>query len=803
MSRTFLKTVATMVALAMPMSSLAAAFLSADDSIAGIGLSIGLTGASTNDALDIVVTDPMGSAMRIPVQTDASGKATAILPGAKAERAGTYTARAVKGTSEVAAPVSVQVEADSADAYVSSVQTWTPVISPDGRDRGEVSVTMRDQYGNALEGRTVTLVSSRSEDRVTALSSKTDSTGTQHFSVTTTKEGTMTLRAIDLLSAVTVNQTAEIRAGNTAAVGGYDTVAAAPLTSHDSQGRRFYFNAQVAPAFDVIDRFEVTVPAQMTPGEEAPTITVRAVDRSGKTVENYTGTVRFVTTDPQATVPNFGTYTFMSRDLGQKSFALALTFRTPGPQTFRVEDANDAGIFGEGTVQVGAGGSAQGSIEVVSHKDGDYVNSLTITVEGRGPRLANLIVMGGDRDYTGSTDDSGNFSIPVTLSPSQRDFTLRVRDDQGRNDSGSIHLILDQDKPSIDIIQFAPENPEEGEKVLVIVQSEPRLARAMLRLADRVNGSPTEITLSENPTQSGSYQGFFTAPAADVYQPTVTIMDKAGNVTELSAQLVVGGKVLPQVVNVQAEPRVDAVELTWDPVPGEVSGYRIYIGDKDNNYLYTLDTGRVITKATVKGLTQGQNYSFAVTALRGSQESEEKSEPVSAQVLGFTLEITPQDSALRVEWTSLTTDLPLSSFILAYGTSGDNLSEERTLNGELRDTIVRDLLPGVTYFLRITPVTVTGDKLDELAADGSGTPTGNGFKPAARDDVPFDVAELPEGPLHSGAPSNPGSGIPSTLLMIGAAIAAAGVYMRWRHRKSVQKTAAFLQAVQAQYQHRL
>ncbi len=802
MSRTFLKTVATVVALAMPICSLAAAFLDADDSIAGIGLSIGIAGAGTNDTLDIVVTDPSGSAIRIPIQTDASGKATAIVPGSKAERAGTYTARAMKGTSEAATAVSINVAPDSADSYVSSVQTWTPVISPDGRDRGEVSVTMRDQYGNALEGRTVTLVSSRSDDRVTALSSKTDSTGTQHFSVTTTNVGTITLRAIDLLSAVTINQTAEIRAGNVAAVGGYDTVAlnSAPLTSRDLQGRRFYFNAQVAPAFDIIDRFEVTVPAQMTPGEEAPTITVRAVDRTGKTVENYTGTVRFVTTDPQATVPNFGTYTFMSRDLGEKSFALALTFRTPGPQTFRAEDTSDAAIFGEGTVQVGAGSSAQGSINVASHKDGDYVNTLTINVEGRGPRLANLIVMGGDRDYTGSTDDSGNFSIPVTLSPGQRDFTLRVRDDQGRNDSGSIHLILDQEKPIIEIIQFAPENPEEGEKVLIVVQSEPDLAQAIFRLRDRVNGTPKEITLSENPTQSGSYQGFFTAPSADMYQPTVTVMDKAGNVTELSAQLAVGGKTLPKVVNVQAEPRVDAVELTWDPVPGEVSGYRIYIGDEDNNYLYTLDTGRVITKATVKGLTQGQNYSFAVTALRGSQESTEKSDPVGAQVLGFTLEITPQDSALRVEWTSLTTDLPLSSFTLSYGTSADSLSEERTLNGELRDTIIRDLLPGVRYFLQITPVTVTGDTLDELAAEGNGTPTGNGFKPAARDDVPFDVAELPEGPLHSGAPLNPSSGIPSTLLIIGAAIAAAGVYLRWRHRKSLAQTSAFLQAVQAQYQ---
>ena len=40
--------------------------------------------------------------------------------------------------------------------------------------------------------------------------------------------------------------------------------------------------------------------------------------------------------------------------------------------------------------------------------------------------------------------------------------------------------------------------------------------------------------------------------------------------------------------------------------------------------------------------------------------------PVQAQVLGFKLEVTPQDSALNVTWTTLSTDLPLSSFLRTF-----------------------------------------------------------------------------------------------------------------------------------------
>lgn len=806
MKHTYKRIFASVLALTFPFTAFAAT-IGATDSIAGLGLDVTLRDGTPASAYDILVVDPDGERTTLPVRTDASGNAHATLPGTKTEAAGSYAVSAYQDRVSVAS-ANALVEPDSMDGRTSSVKVQTPYISANGHDEAMVTVTMRDRFGNALAGRPVALVSSRAEDRIAARSTETDAKGMQYFALTTDVPGSIQLRAIDLLSGGAVTEGATVTAEG--GVGGYAQPSQysynIPAPSNVSNGRTFYtgtqspYGAQITSGFDIVDHFEVTIPTTMNTGEEAAKITIRAVDRNNVTVEDYLGTVRFVTTDPNATVPNFGTYTFKDRDLGEKSFALSLTFRTNGQQVFRVEDMNDPTIAGEATVMVGGSGTngGNGGITITSHQNDDYVNSLDIIIEGIGPRYANIIVMGGEQDAYGASDAAGNFAIPVQLNPGRRDYTIRAQDDSGRNDSGPIHLTLDQINPVIGDISFLPDDPEEGEKVLVVVESEPGLAQVMIRIPDRVNGNVNEIVLPENSTQPGSYQAFFDAPAADAYQPSITAMDRAGNIEEVRTQLNVGSEGLPKVLNVRAEARVDAIELQWDPVPGELSGYRIYIGDSPVNFLYTLDTERVTTKATVKGLTPGQKYVFAVTALRGEGESVEKSDAVEATVLGFTLDISPGDSALLVEWTSLTTDLPLSTFLLEYGADPEQLMEQRMLNGELRTFTIRDLINGVPYYVRVTPITVTGDTLEELAATGEGTPSGDGFTPGARDDVPFDISTLPGDTLHP-APSTPGSGIPAAAWMFAIAAGAAGVFYRLKRRKAAMHTAAFLQAVQSQY----
>lgn len=773
-----------------PLTANAAGKISANDSIAGLGISVTLQGFSPSSSVSLVVRNPEGRQTNVIVQTDAEGDAIANVKGTATQRAGMYTIEAGSNGS-----ATVAVLPETMDASISTVQSWTPYIDSDGRDAADISVTLRDKYGNILPGRPIALVSSRSKDMISALTPETGADGTQHFSLTTMMDGTIQVRAVDLLSGETLNSTATIKAGNTA-MGGEPAFAAGSFDSNT--GRRFYSQVGDGAPFDLIDAFEVTAPNVLPVGEEAPKVSIRAIDKAGNTVENYVGSVIFESTDPYATLPNFGGYTFKDRDLGFKSFPLVLTFKTPGPQLFRVKDANNEAIKGTATINVGGDAvhSAAG-ITVTSHKDGDNVNTLNITVAGVGPKFANLIVMGGEQDAQGQTDADGKFAIPVTLSAGQRDFTIRVQDDTRQNDSGQIHLILDQTAPTVGTITFAPTQPDAGQKTLVVVTSEPKLKEVTMTIKDPSSNVNITLPLLENTSGTGSYQAFFDAPATGVYQPAIKATDKAGNATEVRATFTVGLGGLTKVMNLKAEPRVNAVALEWDAVKESVDGYRIYVGESATNFLYTLDTGRATTKATVAGLAAGKTYYFAVTALRDALESKEKSDTIQAQALGITLTVEPGDSSLHVKWTTLSSDLPLSGLLLEYGIAENAYTESRMINGELKDYTIRDLLNGVRYSMRITPITVTGDKLTDLAAKGEGTPNGSGFHAGASDPIPGNLGTTPGGVKP--APTNVGSGLPQTVWMAAVALGLVGALYSWHRRKSARHTDAFLQAIQAQY----
>ncbi|MEK7563504.1 MAG: hypothetical protein AAB544_03865 [Patescibacteria group bacterium] len=172
--------------------------------------------------------------------------------------------------------------------------------------------------------------------------------------------------------------------------------------------------------------------------------------------------------------------------------------------------------------------------------------------------------------------------------------------------------------------------------------------------------------------------------------------------------------------------------------------------------------------------------------------------------------MTPQDGGLMLEWSSLDSDIPLSSFILEYGVEAGNLTEKRTLNGDLRAYALRDLLNDVTYVLKLTPVTTTGDLLEDLAAEGGGMPsgTGIGFRTTPVDPAPFPITSNgpgggrqipPSGTVHSGAPATPGTGLPPIAWWIAGSLAAVAFYVHAQRRKTMRMTLQFLQSMETQY----
>ncbi|HSD33529.1 MAG TPA: hypothetical protein VLB49_16560 [Gemmatimonadales bacterium] len=109
-----------------------------------------------------------------------------------------------------------------------------------------------------------------------------------------------------------------------------------------------------SPAFDVLPgatQFLVQVnPITVVAGGTVD-VTVTAQDGLGNTVPGYRGTVHFVTSDPQGTVP--ADYTFIAADNGTHTFKPGATLKTASSSQFvDVIDVVDSRIFGFGSVEV-------------------------------------------------------------------------------------------------------------------------------------------------------------------------------------------------------------------------------------------------------------------------------------------------------------------------------------------------------------------------------------------------------------------------------------------------------------------
>ncbi len=730
----------------------------------------------------------------------------------------------------------------------SSIQSDYQAMDPNGEDTVQVTVILRDRYANPLSGRPVELISSRSADTITPLASETDANGTQVFEVTTKEQGQMTLRAMDLVSGKLIDDTLELSAGaSSQAVGGYYPAPqynqpyyqppsynyqtygpSAPALSNPQpnfgtpvpskpagynvigsvMGRALYGQAN---GFDVISTFKIDVPPEMKVNDDA-TMKITAVDQNGKRVEDYTGTALLSSTDPTALLPLEGKIQFQPQNLGEKALTLGLRFRTPGEHFLHIEDSSDKEVNAQASITVSGGDDSMApTLKVTSHKNNSTISSAEIKLKGEGPPFINLLVIGGKKDVSDETDQDGKFSIKIKLNDEQTDHTLRVRDESGRFDSGNIHLILDMEPPEIETIIFDPVTPEAGDTVTVTVKTEKDAKKVLMNLNDE------ELELQESETESGSFTIEFVAPEAGTYQPVVKAEDDAGNEIEMIANIIVKEAGLPQIENVIAkEKSPGTVELTWDAVEGDrVDAYRIYVGEKPNDFLYTLDTKKATSKAAIAGLEASKSYYFSVTALQGNRESEEKSEVIEYTTQGLGLKVSEQSNTLMLEWNDPPEGTTLSAYLLEYGAAEGSYSEQRTISGELRKFALRDIINGVTYYLRVTPVSTTGEVLREIADEISGTPKGpaTAFTPTpAQQAPPGTFAKRPtttpaprasastqgSTQYHGGAPSTPSTGLP---LPVWIAIAISGffLYLHWHRRKTMKMTLDFMKQMESQY----
>ncbi len=786
----------------LPLGAIAAGpcTVSALDTVAGLGTQVTISSCAGVGTTSLSLRGPSGtSSYTQQISLDAAGSAMTLIPSKYTFTAGRYDVTAA-GTS-----TTFSVIADRADDGHSKFTASPVSIRSNGQDAVTVTAILRDKYDNPVAGRPIALISSRASDEVNALSAQTDENGRMLWTVRATESGPMTLIPYDIVSAKQLTLRADITVGGSSSVNSLR----AALTSFGGEGD---FTGDLTSS--VIDHVELSLPQNVTEvkANELFSMNVKAMNGTS-VVRGYVGTLIVESSDPDAELPKkgedpktpeTGRIDMRSVDQGERKLSLIFVLRKRGAQTITVYDKLDPSVKGEITLNVTRdGGTDSEMITIKSPLDRARIKGTTVRLQGTAPSLVNLKVKGGLSTIDAETDAEGVFRIDVPLNPQDKEVTLFVTSENGTMESEPVHLIIDNEAPEISTVSIDPPEGKTEEPATLTVKSEADLTSVTAEFNDAT------LTLTGSGT---AYSAQMTAPKdAGTYDIKVTATDSVGNASTMLTKWTVKPRQMPVVNGVKAESQPLQVSITWneiDTVP--VAEYKIYIADEQDpgNYLYSISTKKPVTSAVIKDLPLGKTYQFSLTAVNAEgQESTEKSEPATASPLGMSFTAKSGKDSLFLEWSELK-DLPLDHYILEYGTEPGVYPEKRTIKGEARSFMLRDLLNDVTYELKLTPVAVTGKTMSDLAAVTRGTPSGTGFTPGVDDPVPPDIDDT----LHPGAnlppppppyvpdvPTTPGSGIPS---MVGALMVLAAVVggFLWRGSMKQRKmTQEFLSTMQQRY----
>ena len=127
-------------------------------------------------------------------------------------------------------------------------------------------------------------------------------------------------------------------------------------------------------------------------------MTVTAVDVNGDPVTDYTGEIRFSSSDQKAILPS--DYTFKESDLGEHTFNLSIKFLTPGEQELMVTDLDNFTVQGSQSIEVvqndGSSVDLGNDFETTDFvRDGDF----TLVSPASGSYSTSSIVIQGEADY--------------------------------------------------------------------------------------------------------------------------------------------------------------------------------------------------------------------------------------------------------------------------------------------------------------------------------------------------------------------------------------------------------------------
>jgi len=656
-------------------------------SIAGLSTQVELSGDPLTP-LEVSIIKPSGSELILQTTSNEEGRASLNVDSHHVSEAGDYlvSTRHLGGDESFSDPTEFEVYAGTVSDLKSSISVSQNTLM--AGETLELTVALKDDHLNPLKGHVVKTIASDAYVDIYSPEFATDENGEIRFYALANDKGDdylVDFAVMDTSSNTTLRarpKVAVVGKAQNADQGGFSNVFSSVVLSSNA-GPLDHFTIEIEDEDDAI--VEV--------GDEL-TVVVSAMDEDNNVVTDYTGTLRFSSTDGSATLPN--DYTFLADDAGSHKFSLSVKFVTPGEQTLSVNDTEQFTIDGEFDLEVTTDSESdadygddfveddferEGDFTLVSPASGSYSED-SIDVQGVAQYGFSAIIYIDDEE-AGRTDVDFDNSFSYTVSNLEDGSYDLYADivELGDGDEGEEEILeviessdlesitIDTEAPELVSIETDPESEVETESdVEVVILSEGGLENVSILFND-------EVYELEETSTSGKYTASIPMPSEEgEYGFDVILTDALGNDVQYRDQLTLSlvkslgdseseedseegeeepeeetdddESLIAQVASVTTTGDEETVLVSWESPESDspISYYKVYYGPSADALFAISQTFDSSTNWKVTNLPAEEIYYFAVSAVDIEGNESEQSEAVIGIPLEAEKEAAPQET---------------------------------------------------------------------------------------------------------------------------------------------------------------
>lgn len=606
--------------------------ISCKDSVAGLDSSFSLK-TLKNTEVQFLLVSPSEKRIYMSEVSDSSGYIKSSITSFHTQKSGTYrlSAKFADRTEEFGKECVFKVYPAEFSAIKSKIEVTDKTVEANGYDEARIKVIAYDKFENPLKGHSIKLISSRKDDeiKITSQLPYTDEIGEIEFSITSNTPGLAFISAVNLTEEIDIVEKAQIgfveKSDYELSIGGNDS-------SYFEDPSIFLSSTLAGQIYE----FEIDIPDEVKTNESiSPVIT--AVDELGNIVPNYTGKIRFSSTDENAILPD--DYQFTVDDLGVHEFKLGAVFKSDGSHILSVNDIANPVLKGEVEVtpikEATSTSIVKTSLTIQSPMSGTYGQR---NIDFKGSTSANTLVVAleGDNEMAQvQSNQNGEFQgILNNLDDGTHSISFEARDKNENSlaSSDPIEIIVDATPPEIVNFTVTPsENIKQGDMVKLSLTSEEDLSETTAFIG------PQKISLKPVIEEQSLYAAETTLNAEPgLHKVSLILKDSLGNETSVSDYMeveIMDPSTPPSKVEEIVTKASDAkVTLSWASSNDDtyVVKYKIKYGaEADKLYLeaVTFDSS---TTWYIPNLTNNTEYFFTVQAIDSDGNESEPSEVISA-----------------------------------------------------------------------------------------------------------------------------------------------------------------------------